>query len=248
MNGLRNLLTDVEAARKVRMTTSRLIRLARAGDVPCVRLPDGELRFDPQDLAGWIGQHKHEGAGMFGLLNPTDKKKWRDDQEIVASKDATKKELRKLLDERAKVERRVKVGELTGAALGLMDEKINAVRKRLHRIAKLEVEMPDRCPEKKLRQQREHLRRRKAEAGKRKRELGHVLDDMKNRRDRKQREFDEHGETWPQAERARFRDDLQYLDAEVEYAQKQYDDAHALVVNLKAEWIELRAKMIQAKA
>ena len=52
------LLTDSEAADKLRMLPARLGRLARAGKIPCVILPDGELRFDDADLDKWIDQHK----------------------------------------------------------------------------------------------------------------------------------------------------------------------------------------------
>ena len=52
------LLTDTEAAELLQMLTARLKRLAKAGKVPCVRLPDGELRFDSNDLAAWVEVHK----------------------------------------------------------------------------------------------------------------------------------------------------------------------------------------------
>lgn len=53
-----HLITDSEAADLLRMPTSRLVRLAKAGNVPHVLLPDGEVRFSPDDLAGWINAHK----------------------------------------------------------------------------------------------------------------------------------------------------------------------------------------------
>jgi len=52
------LLTTAEAAQLLRMLPARLARLAKAGKVPTVLLPDGELRFDVGDLRGWIEQHK----------------------------------------------------------------------------------------------------------------------------------------------------------------------------------------------
>jgi predicted site-specific integrase-resolvase len=47
------LLSDVEAANLLRMLRCRLAKLARAGKVPCVILPDGELRFRRDDLTEW---------------------------------------------------------------------------------------------------------------------------------------------------------------------------------------------------
>ena len=52
------LLIDGEAARLLRMPLKRLARLAKAGSVPYVMLPDGDLRFDPDDLRRWVGEHK----------------------------------------------------------------------------------------------------------------------------------------------------------------------------------------------
>ena len=53
-----SLLTESEAGDKLRMLPTRVLRLARAGEMPCVILPDGELRFDAVDLDAWIEQHK----------------------------------------------------------------------------------------------------------------------------------------------------------------------------------------------
>ena len=52
------LLTDGEAAELLCMIPARLVRLAKAGKVPCVVLPDGELRFDSRDLWAWVAEHK----------------------------------------------------------------------------------------------------------------------------------------------------------------------------------------------
>ncbi len=59
------LLTLEEAARQIRMIPVRLRRLADTSDIPHVRLPDGEIRFDSNDLNGWIESHK------LGLENRT---------------------------------------------------------------------------------------------------------------------------------------------------------------------------------
>lgn len=53
-----DLLTAGEAAIRLRMPSARLARLARDGKVPCVNLPDGELRFDETDLTDWVDRHK----------------------------------------------------------------------------------------------------------------------------------------------------------------------------------------------
>ena len=53
-----HLLSDDEAADLLRMLPSRLKRLARAGLVPHVQLPDGELRFEAGELAEWIDRHR----------------------------------------------------------------------------------------------------------------------------------------------------------------------------------------------
>ncbi len=49
-----NLLTDSEAADFLRLTTRQVVHLAKRGDVPSVNLPDGELRFDADDLRQWV--------------------------------------------------------------------------------------------------------------------------------------------------------------------------------------------------
>ena len=55
---LTTLLTTADAATKLAMLHSRVIRLARKGVIPSVCLPDGEIRFDPEDLALWISRYK----------------------------------------------------------------------------------------------------------------------------------------------------------------------------------------------
>jgi hypothetical protein len=51
------LLTDTEAARLLRMLRARLTRLARHGGVPCIILPDGEIRFRRSDLVEWVASY-----------------------------------------------------------------------------------------------------------------------------------------------------------------------------------------------
>jgi len=52
------LLTPGEAADQLRILRTRIVRLARAGDVPHIALPDGEIRFDAHDLDAWVESHK----------------------------------------------------------------------------------------------------------------------------------------------------------------------------------------------
>jgi len=53
------LLIDVhDAAALLSISRARVARLAKTGQIPCVWLPDGELRFSEQDLTRWIDQHK----------------------------------------------------------------------------------------------------------------------------------------------------------------------------------------------
>jgi excisionase family DNA binding protein len=52
------LLTASEAADVVRLTTRQVVRLANRGELPSVRLPGDELRFDAADLWRWIDTHR----------------------------------------------------------------------------------------------------------------------------------------------------------------------------------------------
>ena len=58
------LLHDTEAASLVKMTTRRLVRLAKSGNAPCVILPDGEVRFRRQDLEKWVGEFARPGLAL----------------------------------------------------------------------------------------------------------------------------------------------------------------------------------------
>ena len=52
------LIDDTVAAGLLSMTPRRLARLARKGAVPCVILPDREVRFREVDLREWVNQHR----------------------------------------------------------------------------------------------------------------------------------------------------------------------------------------------
>jgi excisionase family DNA binding protein len=57
-----NLLTDSEAADVLRLTPRQVARLAKRGDLPAVTLPNGETRFDPDDLRAWVESLKRPAA------------------------------------------------------------------------------------------------------------------------------------------------------------------------------------------
>ena len=59
------LLHDFEAARLLKMRANKLVRLAKQGVVPCVLLPDGEVRFIEADLLKWV-----EGCKIDATTQP----------------------------------------------------------------------------------------------------------------------------------------------------------------------------------
>ncbi len=48
------LLTAQDVALWLALPTSKIVRLARQGEIPCINLPGGELAFEPEALANWI--------------------------------------------------------------------------------------------------------------------------------------------------------------------------------------------------
>ena len=48
------LLTPTDLDRLLSYPRGRAKRLARKGAIPHVRLPDGEIRFDRQEIAEWL--------------------------------------------------------------------------------------------------------------------------------------------------------------------------------------------------
>lgn len=52
------LIDAIEAGRLLDMSPARVTRLAKRGDLPHVALPDGEIRFLPQDLRDWAEAHR----------------------------------------------------------------------------------------------------------------------------------------------------------------------------------------------
>ena len=54
------LLHDFEAAKLLRMRANQLVRFAKQGKVPCVLLPDGEVRFIESDILEWVENCKSQ--------------------------------------------------------------------------------------------------------------------------------------------------------------------------------------------
>ncbi len=48
------LLDEYDAAAMLGLTKSKVVRMARRREIPCVELPNGGIRFDRADLAEWI--------------------------------------------------------------------------------------------------------------------------------------------------------------------------------------------------
>jgi len=60
MDATQTLLTKSEAAEILKVTSGQLARMAGRGDVPSVRLPNGERRFIARDLWTWIESQRQE--------------------------------------------------------------------------------------------------------------------------------------------------------------------------------------------
>jgi hypothetical protein len=57
------LLLDAEdAGRLLRMLPARVTRLAKRGVLPCVKLPDDEIRFLADDLREWVRGYRQPVA------------------------------------------------------------------------------------------------------------------------------------------------------------------------------------------
>ena len=54
MNSTQRLLTDSEAAEILNLTPRQVLRLANRGELPSVRLPNREVRFDPEDISRFV--------------------------------------------------------------------------------------------------------------------------------------------------------------------------------------------------
>jgi excisionase family DNA binding protein len=58
------LLTPSTVAKWLNLPIRRVIRLAKRGDIPCIKLPGGDLAFDRRELAAWIAKHRHPGPRL----------------------------------------------------------------------------------------------------------------------------------------------------------------------------------------
>jgi excisionase family DNA binding protein len=56
------LLTPFEAAELLRLPSRRVVRMAKAGEIPHVLLPGDEYRFDEAELWRWVDDHKQPPA------------------------------------------------------------------------------------------------------------------------------------------------------------------------------------------
>ena len=52
------LLTEFEAGELLRLPTMRVVKLAKAGNLPSVKLPGDEFRFIETELWAWAEQHR----------------------------------------------------------------------------------------------------------------------------------------------------------------------------------------------
>jgi excisionase family DNA binding protein len=59
------LLTEHQAALKLAVSTRKLQVMVRAGQIPFVRLPDGSVRFEEQQLAEWIESRRIGNSEMM---------------------------------------------------------------------------------------------------------------------------------------------------------------------------------------
>ena len=58
------LLDETDVARLLGLTPRQVQKLAKRGDLPVVRLPGDELRFDPDDLRAWVAGRKQPAKGV----------------------------------------------------------------------------------------------------------------------------------------------------------------------------------------
>ena len=54
---MEQLLTSEALDKVLRYPGGRSARMARKGLIPHIRLPDGEIRFDAEQIEAWLGQH-----------------------------------------------------------------------------------------------------------------------------------------------------------------------------------------------
>jgi len=52
------LIDACEAGRLLNLLPARVTRLAKRGVIPCVKLPDDEIRYLADDLREWVREHR----------------------------------------------------------------------------------------------------------------------------------------------------------------------------------------------
>lgn len=57
------LLNESQVADLLGLTARQVIKLARCGEMPSVRLPGDEIRFDPEDICEWVECRKRPANG-----------------------------------------------------------------------------------------------------------------------------------------------------------------------------------------
>jgi hypothetical protein len=60
------LIDNIDAGKLLSMPSTRVARLAKRGDLPCVVLPDGELRYSVDDLKTWIDHFRQPAQAEGG--------------------------------------------------------------------------------------------------------------------------------------------------------------------------------------
>lgn len=57
------LLNESQVADLLGLTARQVMKLARCGELPSVRLPGDEIRFDPEDIWEWVESRKLPANG-----------------------------------------------------------------------------------------------------------------------------------------------------------------------------------------
>ena len=63
---VKQLLTDFDVADLLKVTSVRVLRLAKQGKIPHVVLPTGDIRFIERDVMDWIESQRKPAEGPSG--------------------------------------------------------------------------------------------------------------------------------------------------------------------------------------
>jgi excisionase family DNA binding protein len=72
------LVTARELAEQLGVSTGALLRWTRAGQVPAVKLPSGAVRYVPDEIDAWLGEHSTAGDATRGVSATPDATRQRD--------------------------------------------------------------------------------------------------------------------------------------------------------------------------